>query len=446
MPTTALKAALKVALKTLGCKLNQYESEQMREQLQRLGYAIVDFDAPADVFIINSCTVTHHADRDTRRLARRAKKLNPHACVVVTGCYAEVSARELEAIPEVDLVCGMADKGRIAELVRGLSRVVPGTDPDSARSSGSVPGTTRDRSLTDRPLRLIHEFADHTRCFVKVQEGCNARCSYCIIPEARGPSRSVPMDEVIEQTRCLASAGHPEVVLIGTHLGQFGHDLARPTDLVTLIRRLLEIPELQRLRLSSIEPREVTPELVDLLEEPGKLCRYLHIPLQSGCDSVLRRMNRPYDTAFYAELIGRIHAAQPATGLGADVIVGFPGETEDEFEQTRQFVEGLPLSYLHVFTYSPRRGTPAATMPDQVPHDVALARNHILRDLSERKRAAFAASMVGQTLGVVLQTEAGDGLLRGVTDNYLTLTVPAPAELLHRLVGCRVTRAEGAVS
>jgi len=437
------------ALKTLGCKLNQYESEQMREQLQHLGFAIVDFDTPADLVVINSCTVTHHADRDTRRLARRAKKTNPHAFVIVTGCYAEVSPEELRAIPEIDLVCRATDKLRMGELVRGLSPETCGAGPKGAdpmpsvSEVGSAPGTAGDRPGAPH---LISRFAEHTRCFVKVQEGCNERCSYCIIPQARGPSRSVPPEEILEQARRLALAGHPEIVLIGTHLGQFGLDLPQADDLVALVRRLAAIPELQRLRLSSIEPREVSEDLIALMAQDGgqrepKLCRYLHIPLQSGCDSVLARMNRPYDTAFYADLIGRTHAAQPAAGLGADVIVGFPGETEGEFEQTRRFVEGLPLSYLHVFTYSPRKGTPAAGMPGQIPHDVALARNHILRDLSERKRTTFAESVVGQTLGVVLQTDEGAGRLRGITDNYLQLRVQAPPDLLQKLVPCEVTAA-----
>jgi len=283
---------------------------------------------------------------------------------------------------------------------------------------------------------------------VKVQEGCNAHCAYCIIPQARGRSRSVSLEEVVEQARRLAGAGHPEIVLIGTHLGQYGLDLPEPTGLVPLIRRLAALPELQRLRLSSIEPCEVSPELIALLDESTpnhepKLCRYLHIPLQSGCGSVLQRMNRPYNAGFYADLLRRIHEAQPATGLGADVIVGFPGETDEEFEQTREFVASLPLSYLHVFTYSPRRGTAAATMPGQVPHDVALRRNHVLRDLSERRRETFAAGMVGQAVGVVLQTDKGEGWLGGVTDNYLQLSVQAPTELLQHLVACEVTHAEG---
>jgi len=428
------------AIKTLGCKLNQYESEQMREQLQHLGYDIVDFDSPADLYVINSCTVTHQADRDTRRLARRVKRTNPSAFVVVTGCYAQVSGEELQSIPDIDLVCGMADKERISELVPAPTHAAAGHPP--------------------YPSHLIREFSEHTRCFVKIQEGCDARCAYCIIPEARGPSRSVPVDEVLAQARQLACAGHPEIVLIGTHLGQFGHDLREDADLSELIARLAVLPEVQRLRLSSIEPCEITNRLLRFLPEGGralnlpedltpdelaapKLCRYLHVPLQSGCDAVLRRMNRPYDTQFYADLIHRVHRVQPATGMGADVIVGFPGETDEEFEQTRRFLEALPLAYLHVFTYSPRKGTPAATMPEQVPHAVALARNHLLRELSERKREAFAQGMLGETLEVVLQTDEGEGWLRGITDNYVQLRVKAPAEMLHRLVACEVEAVEG---
>lgn len=426
------------AIKTLGCKLNQYESQQMREQLLRLGYTIVDANCPADLYIVNSCTVTHHADSDTRRLARRAKRLNPHAYVVVAGCYPQVARDELTAIPEIDLVCDQKEKARLADLLPGTLKHVP----SSAKASPHD--------------HLVHEFADFTRCFVKVQEGCNARCSYCIIPDARGPSRSVALPEVIEQTGELAQAGHPELVLIGTHLGQYGRDLEDEIDLVGLLLQLAVLPEVQRLRLSSIEPREVTGELISLIaggghalkaccEKPSveyaapKLCRYLHVALQSGSDTVLQRMRRPYAASFYADLICRIHDAQPATGLGTDVIVGFPGETEKEFEQTRELLTGLPLSYLHVFTYSPRRGTPAASMPDQVAYQVALERNHVLRELSERKRESFARRMVGQTLETVLQTDEGNGWLRGVTDNYLQLRVQAPDTMLGSIVACSVT-------
>lgn len=426
MPPTA-------AIKTLGCKLNQYESEQIREQLVRLGYTLTVFSSPADLYVINTCTVTSAADRDARKLARQARRLNAAAFIVVTGCYAEVAAAELEAMPEIDLVSGMSDKLRLAEL---------------------LPATHLPSAPPDHTSHLVEHFAHHTRCMVKIQEGCNARCSYCIIPEARGPSRSVPFDEVCEQTRKLALAGHPELVLIGTHLGQYGRDLEGAPDLAELVVRLAAIPEVLRLRLSSIEPREVTEGIVKLvrdggraLESPptagrGKLCRYLHIPLQSGCDAVLQRMNRPYTADFYAELICRIHEAQPATGLGADVIVGFPGETDAEFDATRALLESLPLSYLHVFTYSPRQGTPAAAMAGQVPPPVKASRNLALRELSERKRTEFARGMIGQRLETVLQTPQPDGWLQGVTDNYLPLRVQADDSHVGQLRVCEVVAEE----
>lgn len=424
------------AIKTLGCKLNQYESEQIREQLLRLGYTVTDFAAPADLYVINSCTVTAEADRDTRKLARQARRRNPGAVVVVTGCYAEVSAEQLRALPEVDLVCGMADKLRIPELLAGAGR---DCGCGKAPEGGATPALER--------------FADHTRGLVKVQEGCNSRCSYCIIPEARGPSRSVPLPEVLSQARLLAHA-HPELVLIGTHLGQYGRDLTPPVRLTDLLAELLALPALGRLRLSSIEPREVTDDLLPLLAAggcacggevtaAGRLCRYLHIPLQSGCDSVLARMSRPYDAASYEALLGRLHAAQPLVGLGADVIVGFPGETDEEFARTEALLARLPLAYLHVFSYSPRHGTPAATMPGQVPPPAKAARSRALRELARRKHESFAAAMVGETLETVVQTRRADGLLAGVTDNYLQLALEGPDTLLQQLLRCEVREVRG---
>jgi len=421
------------AIKTLGCKLNQYESEQIREQLARLGYASVSFSSPADLYVINTCTVTSEADRDARKLARQARRRNPEAFIVLTGCYAEVAAEQLRQLPEIDLVCGMVDKHRLPELLP-----LPVSSPPPA---GPLP---------------VEHFAAHTRCLVKVQEGCNSRCSYCIVPEARGPSRSTPFAEVYEQALTLARSGHPELVLIGTHLGQYGRDLAEPLDVAELLSRLAAIPEVQRLRLSSMEPREVSEGLVEMirdggraLTEPqsaaGKLCRHLHIPLQSGSDSVLQRMNRNYTGGFYAELVRRVHLAQPLAAIGADVIVGFPGETDEEFETTRALLDQSPLSYLHVFAYSPRQGTPAADMPDQVAPPVKAERSQILRELSARKHQAFAKEMVGLTLETVLQTVTEGGWLQGVTDNYLTLSVQADEGLLQRLVACEVTGVEDGV-
>ncbi|MCK4324303.1 MAG: tRNA (N(6)-L-threonylcarbamoyladenosine(37)-C(2))-methylthiotransferase MtaB [Armatimonadetes bacterium] len=431
------------AIKTLGCKLNQFESEQMREQLEALGYCIVPFEAAADLYVINSCTVTTRTASDCRRLCRGTKRLNPESVLLITGCYAQVAPRQLEQIAATDIVIGNAARGRLAQFVP---------------SAGTAPIADLLPPYAETGP-MIRTMSGHTRAFVKVQEGCDAHCAYCIIPLARGPSRSVPAGDVIEQANLLVAAGYPEIVLIGTHLGQYGADLEEDTDLRGLVRRLCQLPNLPRLRLSSIEPCEITDELTELVAAGGhcleadssrlgwgKLCRHWHIPMQSGCDEILQRMNRPYDTPFYRSVIEKIKSAQPDTAIGADVIVGFPGETDEQFEQTRAFVESLPLTYLHVFTYSARPGTAAARMPDQVPGQVRKDRNHILRVISERKRAAFAEKMVGKQLEVVIEqfTEASGDKLSAITDNYLRAAVAGSPELVGSVAKVQVTEAEGA--
>ncbi len=423
------------AIKTLGCKLNQFESEQIRQQLCALGCRIVPFESPADIYVINSCTVTARTDRDCRRLIRHAKRLNPEAFVAVTGCYAEVSPEVLEAIPEADLVAGNRQKGDLVRLI--------------ARRVGDRLGLAAPELLSSQPTyggrgEMIDDFSDHTRAFVKVQEGCDAHCTYCIIPRARGAGRSVPKPEVVQQVQRLIDAGHPEVVLIGIHLGKYGEDLPEPMSLSGLVAELCELPGLGRIRLSSIEPREVDEALIDLVAHHPRVCRHLHIPLQSGCDSVLARMGRPYDARYYRDLVDRVKQAAPLAGQGADVMVGFPGETEEEFAQTEQFVREAPLSYLHVFSYSPRPDTPAAVMPGQVAPEVKLARNHVLGDLSEAKRRAFANSMIGVILPAVIERPAPDpcGLLQGMCDNYLRVELAGPHALQGTIRTVRITGAD----
>ena len=433
----------RAALHSVGCKLNQFEAQLLRQALEDRGYLIVDFAEPADVYILNSCTVTSRTDRECRRLARGARTRNPHACIVMTGCYAEVEPAELARQGLVDLLVGNRDKAALADLIdQALRRPSPPCDSDPP---------------------LLREFRGHTRAFVKVQEGCAGGCTYCIISRARGPETSVPSAVAVEQVRLLA-ARHPEVVLIGTHLGRYGRE--RPprtgetpvppgegeTDLAGLVERLCALPELGRLRLSSLEPLEVTPRVQELVvaggralaapDAPGrgKVCRHLHLPLQSGCDAVLRRMGRPYAAGTYAALVSGLGARQPGLAVGADVIVGFPGETEAEFAETCGFLEALPLAYLHVFTFSPRPGTPAADMPDQVPAQAKKERNHALRALSERKRAEFAAAQVGSRLEVVLET-GEDGRRYGLSDNYLQVDVAGEAG--GGIVAVRIAGVEG---
>ncbi|MFO8080538.1 MAG: tRNA (N(6)-L-threonylcarbamoyladenosine(37)-C(2))-methylthiotransferase MtaB [Armatimonadota bacterium] len=435
----------RVAIKTFGCKLNQYESEQIREDFEALGFRTVKFEEAADVYVINSCTVTHRTDRDTRRLARQARRRQPECMVIVTGCYVEMQPDTVEEIGVVDLVAKSDQK---ASLARAAAEWL------------SERGKTIDGDLR-RDSRLVSSFPDNTRAFVKVQTGCDANCAYCTIRLARGPSRSVPPDVALEQADLLARNDHPEIVLVGIHLGMYGRDLPEEIDLDELVWRLCALESLQRLRLSSIEPMEISDDLVDLVCAggvaltagpgapcAGKVCRHLHVPLQSGCDATLARMGRPYDAAFYRELVARVHGREPLVGIGADVMVGFPGETDEEFEESFALVEALPVSYLHVFTYSERPGTRAAEMPGQVNHEVRKERTHRLRALSGRKAEAFAASAVGQTLEVVVETAGdGPGMLSGIADNYLRVSFEGPDELRGRLVRVAIDEArEGEVS
>jgi len=412
----------RAAITTLGCKLNQYESERIREQLMCRGYDIVPYDEVADVYVVNSCTVTAKSDRDTRRLARQGKRRNPEALVVVTGCYAEVAGEALSRIGEIDVILGNTEKEALA------SHVPAGSD-------------LADDEELSRSERLLGSFADHTRAFVKVQEGCDAHCAYCIIPQARGPSRSVRPVEVVRQVEKLVEAGHPEVVLIGVHLGRYGKDMPEEdVALDDLARWLCEVPGLRRLRFSSIEPREVTEGIIDLVVRHPKVCRHLHIPLQSGADAILTRMGRPYSASYYSDLVGRVRHASPLASIGADVMVGFPGETDEHAEETRRLLEALPLSYLHVFSYSQRPGTPAAEMPEQVAPELKKERSRALMSLSAEKRRTFAEQNLGQELSVVVEQplEGDEGHVIGVSDNYLRVRFPGAPDLRGQVVRVRV--------
>jgi threonylcarbamoyladenosine tRNA methylthiotransferase MtaB len=421
----------RAAFTTLGCKLNQFETEQMRQQLEEAGFVTVAWGEGADVYVVNSCTVTGRADRDARRLVRSARHANPEAVVVLAGCYADASPEARAALPEADLIVPNSEKAHLAERLaeRGVSAL------SVEAGTGACYGGTGP---------MVRRFAGHTRAFVKVQEGCDAHCAYCLIPKARGRAKSVPLEDVERQARALGDAGHPELVLIGTHLGRYGVDLEPRATLAELVERLLAIDVVKRLRLSSIEPIEISEALLDLVARGagGRICRHLHVPLQSGCDSVLQRMRRPYLAEEYRAIVGRCLERVPGLAVGADVIVGFPGETEDDFAETVAFVEGLPLAYLHVFTYSPRPGTDAAEMPDQVKPADRKRRNLVLREIGARKAEAFAAAQVGHELVVVIEEKLHDGRRIGVSDNYLKVTLPAGDGTLHGLVRVRVTGSE----
>jgi len=422
------------AVKTLGCKLNQYDSEEIRQALEAHGYTLVPFEGVADVYIVNSCTVTGHADKDTRKLARGAKRRNPQATVVVTGCYAQTRAGELWAIPEVDLVIGLSDR---CELIERLGEVAAEKAPAQEVAAEAAP-------TTEAPVwPLVSRFSGHTRAFCKIQEGCNAACTYCIVHIARGRSRSRPIDSVLDQVRAFVAAGHREIVLVGVHLGDYGQDLTPTSSLTEIVARCLQVPGLGRLRLSSIEPGEITLELIALMANDPRLCRHFHLPIQSGDDDVLRRMGRPYDAAFVRDLTRRIHQAVPHCAIGADILVGFPGETAEAYQHTRALLEELPLSYLHVFSYSRRPGTPAAAFPDQVRPDVKKQRTRQLRQLSDQKRRAFARGQLGQPVRVLIEN-AGSEDCSGLSDNYLRVRLPAGSGAQGELISAVVQSSAGA--
>lgn len=393
---------MRIAFSTLGCKINQYETDLMRQELQSRGNTIVPFDADADVYIINTCSVTAKSDYQCRQVIRSASRRGKGAArIVVTGCYAETRPEEIRKIPGVDLVIGNRDKASLPARVMDADIV-------TTQSAAGAPA---------KPLR------SRTRGFLKIQDGCDNRCSYCIVPFARGGSRSVIPEDIHKEFEGLVKTGCPEIVLTGIHVGTYGTDLKDGTDLTGLLTSLLAKRGNSRIRLSSIEPGEITSEMIGLL---GKgLCRHLHIPLQSGDDAILTAMKRNYTAGFYLDLLGNIARSAPDVALGSDVMAGFPGEGDREFQNTLRLVEESPLTHLHVFSYSPRPGTVAAEMKNQVPEPVKKRRSEALRELGRSKNLAFRKRCSGSVLEAVVEDkiDAETGLLTGLTDNYLRVHV-----------------------
>lgn len=403
-----------VAVVTLGCKTNQFESAAMLEQLVNSGYQQVDFSAGAELVIVNTCTVTAATDSQSRNLIRRAQRLNPAARIVVTGCYAQINPAALRKLPGVSLIIGNEEK---KELLRLLLQ----TQENSA-SEVFVEVSDIRAAENCNPLDL-QTFAQRSRAFVQIQNGCDAFCSYCIIPYARGASRSVAVKQVVAQIERLGAAGYREVVLTGIHIGGYGQDVADGTSLLTLLQAIETCEFGGRVRLGSIEPTEFPPRLRDYLVQKQWLCPHLHIPLQAGDDEILRRMNRHYDTAFFADLLADLHQRQPEMALGLDVICGFPGETEDHFSNTYRLLQQLPFSHLHVFPFSRRPGTPAATMPDQVDPALIKERTASLRALGDEKLQQFSRRFIGTELQMLVEGGVNNGLHKGVSENYLPLLI-----------------------
>jgi threonylcarbamoyladenosine tRNA methylthiotransferase MtaB len=442
----------RVAFRTIGCKLNQCETAQMQEALAAEGYQLVDWDAPADVRVINTCTVTSRSDKTCRNEIRHAKRLDPECIVAVTGCYAQVDARAVAAIPGVDLVLGNLDKQHLAAHLRhrlgiaGAGETAGAPEAPAVRAGGlrgENPAPLVSVSPYDDAARFEGEsfshFYGYTRAFLKIQNGCDSRCAYCIIPLARGPARSMPKEEVLAQVNLLAARGYREVVLTGIDLGSWGRDTGEGS-LADLLRVLVGRGRVGRYRLSSIEPLETDDALQQVIFEAGdRVAHHFHLPLQSGSDSVLRRMNRPYTTGQYLEVLEALARRFPEAALGADLITGFPGETEEEFKDTLSFVEHLPLTYLHVFSYSDRPGTAASALRPKVSPETIHERTMLLRALGERKKTAFRGRLVGTEQRVlVLNSRAADGRLVGLSGNYVEILLEGDDSLLNRFAWTRL--------
>lgn len=389
------------------------------------GLEPADSPGHADIVVLNTCTVTAAADHDARAAVRRANRENPNAKILVTGCYAQRAPKEVAALPGVTWVVGNSHKHLVPEIASGAD----GNFVSVERLSLSSPAFTligdifAHTELVAAPVFSGEASDGRTRPNLKVQDGCNNRCSFCIIPSVRGQSRSMPLDRVIAEANALANAGYKEIVLSGINLGRWGRDFSPQQRFVQLLRALLEHTDIQKIRISSVEPMDWSDELIALVAGCPRVAKHAHLPLQSGSDRILRLMHRKYRPWHYAEKIRKIREAMPDAAIGADVMAGFPGETDELFEESRDFIERLPFTYLHVFTYSSRPGTPSAAMPNQVPVHVARERNKVLRDLAAEKNRAFRRGFIGKTLQVITLNTGDSNSTEALSDNYLKVSV-----------------------
>ncbi|MBI5194274.1 MAG: tRNA (N(6)-L-threonylcarbamoyladenosine(37)-C(2))-methylthiotransferase MtaB [Nitrospirae bacterium] len=453
----------RIAFSTLGCKVNQYDTAVIESAvIGTQDYTIVPFDDTADIYVVNTCTVTGKGDAESRRLIRKAVRSNKHAQVVVTGCYAQTNPEEIAGIPGVTMVVGNEEKYSLVSLLKDAGDIVVPPHPNplphgerefSIDMTGAKSGNVGEKVFvgdifdnSSMQNQGITKFPNHTRAFMKVQDGCDSRCSYCIVPFARGRSRSLNPDKVINQIKLFEGNGYKEVVLCGVHLGGYGRDIAGRLTLSVLIKRIISETGIRRIRLSSIEPREITDELINLMASEDRICKHFHIPLQSGDDMVLKMMNRNYTAGFFEDLVLNINENVRDSGIGCDVMVGFPGEGDDHFENTFKFVEKLPVSYLHVFSYSPRAGTAACNLKETVRGDVKQKRGDAIRKLADVKHNEFVRKFTGNIFDVLIEYEKDEvtGFLKGYTGNYLKVLITENSDyddnaLMNNIVDVHIT-------
>lgn len=431
-----------VAFNTLGCKLNFSETSTIGRQFAKAGYTEIPFDQSADVYVINTCSVTDFADKKCRQIVRRALKTAPDAFVIVTGCYAQLKPGEIAEIPGVDLVMGAGEKFKILDYLDDLKKL-PGKGIVHAGEIRAV-----------NSFENAFSFGDRTRSFLKVQDGCSYKCTFCTIPQARGASRSNTVDSIIKNAQEIAALGAKEIILTGVNIGDFGNGTEviegiRPQKealFIDLIKELDEVEGIERFRISSIEPNLLTEEIITFVAKSKRFMPHFHIPLQSGNNRILKEMKRRYKRELFAERVSSIKAKMPHACIGVDVIVGFPGETEADFKDTYRFIQDLDVSYLHVFTYSERANTPAADMDGRVPMQERRARNQMLRILSEKKRAAFYSSFEGAQLEVLVEQSSKEGVRTGFTKNYIKVELPEADVAVNDLVPIQIGKFNGEVT
>jgi len=418
----------KISFYTLGCKLNQSETAVLADQFCQQGYEILPFGESVDICVINTCTVTEKTDYRCRQMIRRAKKLNPEAQVAVVGCYAQLASEKIKKIDGVDYILGSDSK---FELLNRLNQDSASNNP-VIKSSGNKefknPGTGN--------------FWNQTRAFAKIQDGCNNLCSYCAVPLARGRSRSDSMEHVVKIVSELIARGHKEIVLTGVHIGMFGKDLNPPKTLLDLLKTIEKIPGLERVRLSSLEPTEVENDLLDWIADSNKICHHFHIPLQNGDNQILKRMRRNYNIEYFENVINKIKSKLPNCGLGTDVIVGFPGETGDNFQNTVRMIERLPFTYLHVFSYSKRHGTKANEFTDHVNSKVIKERSEKLREVAKKKKRDFYQAQTNDNLRVLWEEKSKGDFMLGWSDNYVRVRALLQKEWLNKISQVRIFHAE----
>ncbi|KXZ40085.1 threonylcarbamoyladenosine tRNA methylthiotransferase MtaB [Alkalithermobacter thermoalcaliphilus JW-YL-7 = DSM 7308] len=417
----------KVAFYTLGCKVNQYETEAMGELFKKSGYEIVDSENYADVYVINTCTVTNMSDRKSRQYIRKVKKINPKSVIAVVGCYSQTAPEEVLEIEGVNVVMGTNDRKKIVDIVENI---------DNNDKVSTVDDIMKVKQFEEMEIR---ESRGKTRAFLKIQEGCDRFCSYCIIPYARGPVRSRLLDNIVKEVKNLANNGFNEIVLTGIHVASYGKDLGN-VGLIDVLKAVHNIDKIKRIRMSSVEPLLFTDEFIETISKMEKICPHFHLSLQSGCDETLKRMNRRYTTSEYKDIVDKLRKNIKDVSITTDVIVGFPGETQEEFNQTYTFLENIKLTQMHVFKYSPRKGTKAAEMKDQVSPQDKQIRSDKLMDLSKKNFKEFANKFKDRQLEVLFEQKNDDGYYEGLTPNYIRVLVKSNEDIQGKILKVKITQ------